>query len=157
MKPAARAVSRVALSAFVAAASLICAASAAAQAGPSAGIEVSDAWIRWLPGNLPAAGYLTLVNRGDRPLILVAASSPNYAEVSLHRSLDRAGIGEMVPMRQITIGAHASLKFAAMGYHMMLMQPTKALQPGDQVPITLHFADGSAVTVKFAVRAPNGT
>jgi copper(I)-binding protein len=37
------------------------------------------------------------------------------------------------------------------------MQPTKTLQPGDQVPITLHFADGSAVTVAFAVRAPNGT
>ena len=36
-------------------------------------IEVSAAWIRWLPAGLPAAGYATLVNTGDTPVSLISA------------------------------------------------------------------------------------
>ena len=43
-----------------------------------------DAWARWLPGDLPAGGYVTLVNSGERPISLIAVSSPDYALVSMH-------------------------------------------------------------------------
>jgi len=129
------------------------AASALAAATPA--IEVQNAWIRWLPANLPAAGYVTLINTGDRPQILIGASSPDYGEVSLHQNRNHSGNIEMLPAERIAIDAHSRLSFAAAGYHMMLMQPNKPLKPGDRVSITLHFADGSSLTVEFEVRRPN--
>ena len=57
-------------------ASLLLPGTFAVAASPGAPIEVVAAWIRWLPAGLPAAGYATLVNRGDKPLSLISASSP---------------------------------------------------------------------------------
>lgn len=115
-------------------------------------IRVDDAWIRWLPAGLPAGGYMTLTNLGDTAVNLVAASSPAYAEVSIHRSVGSGGTVGMRPVAQITIEPHSSVDFAAAGYHFMLMQPIKPLEPGDRVPIALRFADGSSLTVQFEVR-----
>ena len=119
-------------------------------------IEVSDPWIRWLPAGLPAGGYATLHNGGLLPVTLSAVSSPDYGQVSLHRSSMQQGNNVMQSVAQITIPARSSLNFATSGYHIMLQQPTRALQPGDRVPIALRFADGSSMTVMFDVRRPDG-
>jgi copper(I)-binding protein len=121
------------------------------------GIRIQDAWIRWLPAGIPAGGYLTVTNDGERPVTLVGADSAAYGEVSLHISRTQNGVAQMSPVGQIVIGPHASVNFAVAGYHMMLMQPTRPINPGDQVPITLHFADGAVLMVKFAVRRPDGS
>ena len=42
----------------------------------AAELQVKDQRIRLLPGELPAAGYLTATNTGSRPLVLVGAESP---------------------------------------------------------------------------------
>jgi copper(I)-binding protein len=128
--------------------------SASAPGAQDVPVQIRDAWIRWLPGELPAGGYLTLVNSGDRPSSLIAASCPDYAEVSLHRSRTVAGTTRMMPVHDITVAAHATLAFEAQGYHLMLMHPSKPLKPGDRVPVTLSFADGSSVTVLFELRPP---
>jgi periplasmic copper chaperone A len=120
-------------------------------------VQVEGAWIRWLPANLPAAGYATINNIGDKPVTLLAASSPGFGEISLHRNRSQSGTLEMVPVEKITIDPHSSVKFAAAGYHMMLRQPTQSIKPGDHVPITLRFADGSALTVEFEVRKPDSS
>ncbi len=43
-------------------------------AAGSASLEVRQGWVRWLPGGLPAAGYLTIVNHGDKPVALINTS-----------------------------------------------------------------------------------
>lgn len=120
-------------------------------------VRVEDAWIRWLPANLPAAGYATLNNIGGKPVTLLAASSSKYGEISFHRNRTQGGTREMVPVDKITINPHSSFNFAAAAYHMMLMQPTQSIKPGDHVPITLRFADGSTLTVEFEVRKPDSS
>jgi copper(I)-binding protein len=117
-------------------------------------MQIRDAWVRWLPGNLPAGGYVTLVNNSDQPISLIAASSPDYALVSMHRSRTTGGISQMLPVNKITVGAHSTVEFGAQGYHLMLEHPTRALRPGDQVSVTLQFADSAAVTATLAVRKP---
>ncbi|MFI4868227.1 MAG: copper chaperone PCu(A)C [Steroidobacterales bacterium] len=126
-------------------------------AQPLPAVQARDAWVRWLPGNLPAGGYVTLVNTSDQPVRLVAASCPDYGVVSLHRSLNVGDTARMQPVEQITIAAHSSLQFAAQGYHLMLERPQKALQPGDRVLITLSFADAAALTVPFELRRPDAS
>lgn len=133
---------------------------AAADAPPSAAmreLEVRDAWVRWLPSELPEAGYLTLINRSDRPIELTAVSSDAYRETSLHRSVTQDGMSRMQPVSTISVPAHATLRFADAGYHIMLMHPAHALAPGEHVPLTLHFGNGASRTVSFEVRAPNGS
>jgi len=135
---------------------MLCWLAVAAGAAPGvSALQVRDAWVRWLPAELPAAGYLTLVNSSDQPASLIAASSPDYAEVSLHRSRIVDGANQMEPVREIAVAAHASLAFATHGYHLMLLHPTRPLKPGDHVPVTLNFAGGAALTVQFELRSPD--
>jgi copper(I)-binding protein len=125
-------------------------------ATPAATITVNDAWIRWLPANLPAGGYMTLRNTGTRPQTLTGATSPDFGEVSLHHTSQTDGVSQMQPVSQVEIPPGGVLSFGAGGYHLMLEQPTRSLKPGDQVSITLHFAGGSSTTARFEVRSPNG-
>ena len=118
-------------------------------------LQVRDAWVRWLPGNLPAGGYITLINSGDQSMSLIAASSPDYADVSLHRSRNVAGTSQMIPVDNITVAPHSSLAFATQGYHLMLSHANRTLKPGDRVPVTLSFAAGPAITVQFELRPPD--
>jgi periplasmic copper chaperone A len=125
-----------------------------ASATGATSIQVENAWIRWLPANLPAAGYATIKNLGDVAQILTGASSATFGEVSLHQNRNQGGNVEMREVQRITIGPHSTLNLAAAGFHMMLMQPNRPLKPGDRVPITLRFAGGATLTVEFDVREP---
>jgi copper(I)-binding protein len=141
---------------LIALAALVAAASGAG--APDSGVpRVDAAWIRWLPGTVPAAGYLTLTNVGDRPAVLLSASSPLFGDISLHRTVNRAGSMEMAAVDRITIPPHATLAFETTGYHMMLMQPAVSVKPGMHVTVTLRFADVPPVPVDFEVRNPDGS
>jgi hypothetical protein len=120
-------------------------------------LQIEQAWIRWLPANLPAGGYLTVINRGDRPVVLVGASSPDYFGVGLHRSVTEGGLSKMEAVTQIVVAPHTTLNFSDTGYHIMLTTPTLPVSPGGRVPITLHFADGRSLVVNFEVRPPGAT
>jgi periplasmic copper chaperone A len=135
-------------------------AAAAASGAPSSStvsaLEVRDAWIRWLPAGLPAAGYLTLINHGDQPIRLTGASSDAYRDISLHHSMSHEGMSHMESVGEVTVPARSTLRFAAAGYHLMLMQPAHTLAPGDHVVLALHFAGSADYSASFEVRAPNG-
>jgi len=155
----ARLVSALMLGATLAAGSSfgVAAASSAQSSAAMNELEIRDAWIRWLPSGLPAAGYVTLINRSDRPITLVGASSDAYRDISLHHSVSHDGMSHMEPVGQISVPAKSTLSFAAASYHLMLMQPTHPLAPGDHLTLTLHFAGGAERGVSFEVRAPTGS
>jgi periplasmic copper chaperone A len=115
-------------------------------------VQIKLAWIRWLPGGVPLAGYATLVNVSDQPVVLTSATSNAFHDLSLHRTLQTGGTVRMSPLERISIAPHATLDFQARGIHLMLMQPRETLDPHGAVPITLHFADGSSLAGEFQVR-----
>ena len=126
--------------------------SVGAAAGTGLPIQVSDAWIRWLPAGLPGAGYLTLTNTGSRACVLIGAQSADYAQVSFHESHSAGGMSSMTPVASIAVKPRDSVRFAVGGLHLMLMQPARTLHPGDKVVVTLRFADGRTLDVPFEVR-----
>lgn len=141
---------------LLAAAGLLAACAAAAAATPAAPpLRVEHAWIRWLPANLPSAGYATLVNDGDQTLRLASASSPDYGAVMLHRSRLADGDSTMEMVKHLDIPAHGSVKLAPGGYHLMLSHATRAIKPGDKVPVSLQLADGRMLQVVFPVLPAN--
>jgi copper(I)-binding protein len=128
----------------------------AGAATPTPTIHVDEAWVRWLPAGVPAAGYVTLTNTGDKPVTLVGAASSFFRDVSIHRSINRGGSMGMEPVSGIKIDPHSKLEFASSGYHLMLMQPTESLESRREVSITLRFADGASLAVPFEVRKSAG-
>jgi len=124
-------------------------------AAPSeeAGVSVRDAWVRETPpGVAMMAGYMLLQNNTSRPQVLVAASSPGFESVMIHRTIVKDGLAGMVHASQIELTPNASLIFAPGGYHLMLMNPKRALRAGDRVVINLEFRGGPALPVAFEVR-----
>lgn len=115
-------------------------------------ITVMNGRIRLLPGDLPLAGYFDVVNRGTRPLILTAVSSPAFKIVRVHRSIEQDEKSMMVPAGNIEISPGATLRFVPGDYHLMLMERVKPLQVGDKVPITLHFEGRQTLQVMFEVK-----
>jgi hypothetical protein len=105
-----------------------------------------------LPGDLPLAGYLVLTNPGERTRTLVGAHSPAFRDIEMHKSVDQSGVARMMMLERIAIAPGGQLAFGPGGYHLMLFDRTRVLQPGDEVPITLEFADGEQLTVRFALR-----
>jgi copper(I)-binding protein len=129
----------------------------AAAGESSLDIQVKEAWIRWLPANVPGGGYMTLINTGSAARVLIGASSPDYGEVSMHQTRLRDGVIEMISVASIELRPRIPVRFAESGYHLMLRQPRRPLKPGDRVLITLRFARGPPVEVPFEVRAGNST
>ena len=119
-------------------------------------IKASHAWIRLLPGDLPAGGYVTLDNQGASAATLVSAQSTAYASVMLHQSaMDQAGNSAMHMLDRLTIPARGGVALAPAGYHLMLQQAAHPLKPGDKIDVTLNFADGSHLQVPFLIRPAN--
>ncbi len=118
--------------------------------------SVSDARIRWLPGDLPLAGYFSITSHASAPLQLVGAASPAFGDVMLHRSVEEGGMQRMVHVDGLDLAPGKTLVFAPGGYHLMLMEPKQTLHPGDKVPVTLRFGDGQTLEIPFRVEGVQG-
>lgn len=126
---------------------------AAAEAGT---VAVSNGWIRALPANVPAGGYFTLTNDSGKRIVLTGASSPACGMLMLHKSDISGGMASMDDIDEVPVAPGAKLEFAPGGYHLMCMGPTQAVVPGNKVPVTLLFSNGSKVTSDFVVRNATG-
>ena len=118
-------------------------------------IRASHAWLRVLPGDLPAGAYVTLENSGDQPVTLKGASSDAYANVMLHQSSNEGGMSRMAMVDSVVVPSHGTATLAPAGYHLMLMKSTHPIMPGDTVRMNLKFADGSTLATNFVARPAN--
>ncbi len=115
--------------------------------------QVTQAWIRLLPGDLPLAGYMTLRNPESQSHTLVAVSSPQFKRIEIHRSLAQSGMARMQALPRLELKAHAQVRFSPGGYHLMLFGRTRPLRRGQTVELLLQFDDGYQLSVPFEVRA----
>jgi len=128
---------------------------AAAYASAAQHVQASHAWIRVLPGDLPAGAYVTLRNDDSHAIELTGASSKSYAQVMLHQSTTSGGMSHMAAVHALTIPAHGQATLAPGGYHLMLMHAAAPILPGASVRLTLEFSDGSSLPVDFLARPAN--
>jgi copper(I)-binding protein len=127
----------------------------AASPAIAAQVSVSGAWFRALPSNLPAGGYFALHNGGP-DVKLTGARSPACGMLMLHKSTEAAGMSSMAMVESVDAPAGGTVVFSPGGYHLMCTDPTAAMTPGAQVPVTFKFSDGTTTTVTFAVKNANG-
>lgn len=114
---------------------------------------VENAWLRLPPVSMPMlAGFARIENRCHEGVAIVGARSDAFGDVSLHETRVVDGISRMraVPALPVRAGGGATLEPG--GLHLMLMQPTRALKPGEKVAVEFLLRDGRAVRGEFVVR-----
>lgn len=119
---------------------------------------VRAGWIRLGPMGMDMlAGYARIDNGCPSPVQIVSASSPAFADVSMHETRIENGVSRMRALAALPVAAHASVAFAPGGLHLMLMQPTRPLKAGDQVSIDFSLRDGRRIPGLFELRAPTAS
>jgi len=117
-----------------------------------ASVMVSDCWIRTLPGNLPSAGYFSVMNMSGNPVDLTGVKTDAFGVAMLHQTQSNGSTSKMVMVEKATVPANGTLKFAPGGYHVMLENPKQPVKVGTSIPLTLSFSDGETVTSECAVK-----
>ena len=125
----------------------------AAQAQAQA-LEVTEARLRLLPGDMPGAGYVRLHNPSDTGVTLTGAHSDAFQHTEMHMSREKDGMASMQAIPRLEIAAGESLDFAPKGYHLMFMKRVAPLGVGDEVEVELRFEDHPPLPVTFEVISP---
>ena len=112
--------------------------------------------MRVLTAGIPAGGYFTLRNARATALVLTGASSPDCGMLMLHESRDQGGMERMREVDNLVVPAGGALTFAPGSYHLMCTNPSAAMRPGGQVPVTLRFGSGDTLTAPFAIHGARG-
>lgn len=122
--------------------------------GSSEEISASGPWGRPSPGSAAnAAFYVTLHNHTAEVEELVAAESDICAQVELHESaMDENNVMSMRHVEKIVILPGETVQLEPGGLHIMCIDRLVALEPGDLVPIRLHFAKHGELSIEAEIR-----
>jgi len=89
----------------------------------------------------------------DGNVVVVAAGSKAFGDVSLHETTLVDGVSRMRAVERLPIAAGATVELKPGGLHLMLMQPEVALKAGAQLPLRLSLEDGRKVDGTLQVRS----
>jgi copper(I)-binding protein len=118
-------------------------------------LDVHGAWARPADSGLVSAVYLVIVNRDTAPVTFIGAASALAESVSLHETMEMAGMVHMMPLDSAqVIAANDSLVLAEGAKHLMVTGLRRTLAAGDSLPLTLSFAGNKTIVLTAAVRAP---
>lgn len=104
-----------------------------------------------------AAVRMEIVNETGADDELVAVSSPD-GDASIHRSTtDDAGMASMDHVETLPLPDGETTEFAPGGLHVMLDEPDRVLEVGDEIELTLTFEDAEPQTLTIPVVEPGTT
>jgi copper(I)-binding protein len=124
-------------------------------------LEIAHPWSQELPPNAPTvAAYFVIHNNGKTADRLLGVDSPIAGEAELHEHVQQDDLMKMQPVPVVDIAPGATITFAPMAYHVMLLglKDRSLLNDGKRFPLTLHFEKAGDVTVNVTVqkKAPGG-
>jgi copper(I)-binding protein len=96
-----------------------------------------------------AAGFLTVRNTGGTDDRLTSVTSDVAEKVELHETVDQ----QMKQVKSFPVPAGGELELRRGGNHLMFLDLTRKPAEGDDVKVTLRFAEHDPVTVTLPVEA----
>lgn len=103
-------------------------------------------------GTGTSAAYLTVTNNGDEPDRLIGGSTPVARIVQIHDMTIENDVMTMFELPDgLEIPAGETVELKPQGLHVMLIDLTQDLRPGDTVELTLQFERAGAVTLDVPV------
>jgi copper(I)-binding protein len=117
-------------------------------------IYVASPYVRaTIPGTDITSAYLTIENRSNKTATFTGASSLVSDRIEIHQHTMSDGMMKMRHVKQLTIEENGQVTLQPMGYHLMIFNVKKVLQPEDEISVTLHFTEQKDVTVTFPVQS----
>ena len=117
-------------------------------------ITVNDPYVRAVPPVVKtSAAFMQFQNSDAVEHFLVSASTPVAAAVELHMHTMDDGVMRMRRIAHVHLPPGETISLEPGGLHIMLFDLSAPLNPGDQVPITLTFSDGSNMAISAQVRS----
>lgn len=116
-------------------------------------LHIDHPWSREMPPVAPtAAAYFVVHNKGSADDRLLTVETPVAGKAEIHEHAHVGGMMKMQQVQNVVIPAGGEVKFAPMGYHVMLFNLKQQAKEGDRFPLTLTFEKAGAVTVEVAVQ-----
>jgi copper(I)-binding protein len=116
-------------------------------------VDVADPYVRGVPPGQPnSASFMVLKNTTEEPHALVSAESPAAKVVELHTHTMVDGMMRMRQVEKIDLPAGKQVSLEPGGLHVMLIGLKQKLVPGENVPVTLIFDDGSRKNLSAPIR-----
>lgn len=116
------------------------------------GISVTSPWARpVILDNRPGAAYFIIHNTTARPDNLIGASSPLAERIELHIHKHEDGVMRMERVENIPVASHGMTAVKPGGYHLMMFGLKKRLAVGDELPLTLTFANAGEINIMAGV------
>jgi len=117
----------------------------------AAELEMKNGWVRLVPPvSDSSAAYLTLANPADNPVTIVGVDSDAADMTMLHGMRMENGRMVMFALERLEVPAHGEVSLSPGANHVMLVGLKGALAEGEEVHLTLKYADGS--TQQLTVR-----
>jgi copper(I)-binding protein len=108
---------------------------------PENPLDFADAWVRPIPpGSMMTAGFGRLVNNSEADMEISSYSSPQFGDVSLHRTVVEDGLSRMKEVPVLSIPSGSEVELNPGGYHLMLMKPLG--ETSETVEISMALANG---------------
>lgn len=115
------------------------------------GVMQADGWVRAMPqASGMSAAYGRFNYEGATTIEITSFRSDAYKDVSLHESVRENGVSRMRPAAW-SQAPGTTMVLEPGGYHLMLMQPSRELRPGDVVNLTLVAGDGREFSFSLPV------
>lgn len=120
-----------------------------------AGLTLVDGWVKAADSGMSAA-FGVLENPTDSDLAVVGVSSTVSSQMQLHETVVVDGAMKMQQVDSFTVPAGGTFVLEPGGNHLMFMDLTTPVAPGDDVDLTLDLADGSTCSVTVQAREFTG-
>ena len=115
-------------------------------------LRVGDAYAFATPAGGTAGLFMT-IDAALEPDTLLDVRSDAAARTEVHESYDAGGgMRGMRPVLNLPVPNGGGVRLEPGGYHVMLIETTRALAPGDTLAATAVFAKAGEVPVRAAVR-----
>lgn len=122
----------------------------------SAEVTVADGWVRATAGTKDPSmtgAFMQIENGSDEQVTLTGASAEVAGMTELHQMVMKDGKMVMQPIEGgLEIPAGQTTVLQPGGNHVMLMRLEEELSPGDEVTVTLEFADGGSEELTLPVK-----
>ena len=118
-------------------------------------LTIQDAWARPANTGENGAAYFIIENGTASDDSLMSVSSDIATAAEVHMSMaDANGVMSMQMQDAVIIPAGEPVEFKPGGLHVMLVNLTRDLKPGETITLTLNFKETGSVVVEVPVKEP---
>ncbi|CAM3771361.1 copper chaperone PCu(A)C [Vibrio aquimaris] len=116
-------------------------------------IMFSHTYARATPPNAAtSAVFSEIMNHSDKDRVIVSATTEAAGKVELHDVINEGDIMKMRQVDKLTIPANSMIELKPGSLHIMLFNLKKPLVEGENIDVTLTFANGDKKVVSAPIK-----